>query len=102
MTEQVRFASPDFIRWVAETMAAQPGAARRTLARHQPTEGSLCTECGKSGATWWPCTPSVIAQLAERLTAEKGGAGPPCPDARSIGSNAVEPMAATATRTRDW
>jgi hypothetical protein len=61
LTEQVRFARPDFTRWVAETMAARPGATERTLTRHRATADGLCAECSQSAAAWWPCTASAIA-----------------------------------------
>jgi hypothetical protein len=59
-----RFVEPAFLYWAAETTADTPGAAERILSRHTATPEGLCGECGKDGATWWPCTPATVAQFA--------------------------------------
>ncbi len=56
----------DCIRVAAEFVAAQPGGADRTLARHHRRTDGTCAGC-LGALTPWPCTVAVIADMAHRL-----------------------------------
>jgi hypothetical protein len=51
-------------------VAAQPGGARRVLARHRRLPDGTCGGCVGTAAPW-PCTAATVARLAAR-SAEPG------------------------------
>jgi len=56
----------DPIEAAAQFMAAQPGAAERTLRTHIRLDDGRCAGCGQSQLIWWPCTLANIALAASR------------------------------------
>jgi len=65
---------PSMFDRAARLMAAEPGAAMRTLALHSRRQSDDCCEwCGQDGRQVpWPCMPVRVAHRAEEVS---GGTG---------------------------